>query len=138
MKSTSPKSIVRRIGSSESVAYNNGGGVRTDSVASEATLVDEDVEEVVREIPLPVARPRIDSSLYPKENLHILDGDEEDGEVDEEEEEHQEASGTIQTKHTVPIWFPKRVRAVFLVDRHGGQFTFKVNTTAVSTVSIDR
>ena len=106
-----------------------GRGVRrTDSVASEGTLKNEDdVEEIERDAPIPIGRPRLDPAQYPKENLRIpndVDAEESDG----KEEEEEERNGAIQISYMVPDWFPKRIKKLFLVDRHGGQLTFKVTS----------
>jgi len=42
------------------------------------------------------------------------------------ESEKKEPTGSAMIEHIVPAWLPKKIKKLFLVDRHGGQFTFKV------------
>lgn len=116
MEAEQPDSNVRNMTSHEEFKKR---ARYADSVTSDLTLKEEDVEEIVRDMPLPLARPRLDPALYTKGNLRISD-----------EEREEPSSGRIQTAHAVPDWFPKRIKKIFLVDRNGGQLTFRVCSLA--------
>ena len=81
------------------------------------TSEDEcDVEEILRDIPIPVG------ASYRRElEKHKSDS------YDVPDTEHTSVyNGRIDIKSDVPNWFPEEIKQLFLTDRHGGQFTFKV------------
>ncbi len=43
------------------------------------------------------------------------------------ESEKRKHTGTAVIEHIVPAWLPKKIKKLFLIDRYGGQFTFKVD-----------